>query len=102
MSPFTLYKSTDYGTTFSYVYGINPDWGSVMEDIFLKVNNFYYILVPGWGILKSTDLTNYDIYWINFNLRDLFIDHNGVLIGKYWSWQFSSQNTVYYRKNSEN
>ena len=101
VSPFTLYKSTDYGITFSHVYGINPDWGSVMEDIFLKVNNFYYILVPGWGILKSTDLTIYDIYWINFNLRDLFIDHSGVLIGTYWNWQSSYQNTVYYRKNSE-
>ncbi|MCX6254445.1 MAG: sialidase family protein [Bacteroidia bacterium] len=99
--PFTLYKSTDYGATFKYVYAASPEWGSSIDNIFYKVNNFYYILAPGWGILKSADLTHYEIYWINSNLRDLFIDHNGVLLAKYWNWEAPYQNTVYYRKNSE-
>ncbi len=100
VNPFMLYKSTDYGTTFSPLYGVNPEWGSSMENIFNKVNNFYYILAPGWGILKSKDFSQIDIYWINFNLRELYIDHNGVMIGKYWSWQWPYDNIVYYRNNS--
>lgn len=95
-----IYKSTDYGATFSYLYAVSYEWSSNMENIFNKVGNLYYVLIPSWGILKSTDLTHYDIFWINSNLSNLFIDHNGVMIGKYWNWQTQNQNTVYYRKNS--
>jgi hypothetical protein len=99
--PFTLYKSTDYGATFTYVYAVWPEWGSSIDNIFYKVDNFYYVLAPGWGILKSVDLTHYDIYWMNSNLRDLYIDHNGVLLGKFWTWKPPYENIIYYRKNSE-
>ena len=78
-----------------------PEWGSSFDHIFKKVGSFYYVLAPGWGILKSSDLVHFDEYWINLNLRDLYIDHNGVLLGKYWSWQMPYENAVYYRKNSE-
>jgi hypothetical protein len=98
--PFTLYKSTDYGVTFKYVYAASPEWNSSIDNIFYKVGNFYYVLVPGWGILKSTDLENFEIYWINQNLRNLYIDHNGVLLGKYWTWKPPYDQIVYYRKNT--
>ena len=92
----TIYKSTDYCSTFTSVTRVSPEWGTSDNDnIFSKWNNFYYILIPGWGILKSADLTHYEEFWHNSNLRDLFIDHNGVLIAKDWN-----MNTVYYRKNS--
>jgi hypothetical protein len=67
-----------------------------MDNIFNKWGNFYYILLPGFGILKSFDLKNFDVYWNNYNLNNLFIDHNGILIAKDWN-----MNRVYYRKNSE-
>jgi photosystem II stability/assembly factor-like uncharacterized protein len=101
VSAFTIYKSTDYGATFSYAYATSPQWGSTSENVFNKVGNFYYILVQGWGILKSSDLTHYEDYWYNSDIRDLFIDHNGVMIAMYWNYQTPYQHTVYYRKNSE-
>jgi hypothetical protein len=67
-----------------------------MDNIFNKWSNFYYVLVPGFGILKSTDLNQYEVYYVNSELNNLFIDHNGVMIAKDWNYQ-----TVYYRKNSE-
>jgi len=92
----TIYKSTDYCSTFNNVISVSPEWGTSDNDnIFNKWGNFYYILIPGWGILKSADLNTYDVYWVNNNLNNLFIDHNGVLIAKDWN-----MNTVYYRKNS--
>jgi hypothetical protein len=92
----TIYKSTDYCSTFKSVISVSPEWGTSDNDnIFNKWGNFYYVLIPGWGILKSADLTHYEEYWYNSNLRDLFIDHNGDLIAK-----DQSSNTVYYRKNS--
>jgi hypothetical protein len=91
----TIYKSTDFGGTFNRVYNINPEWGTSMDNTFTKWGNHYFILIPGYGILKSSDLANYEVYWKNSNLRNLFIDHNGVLIAKDQDWK-----TVYYRKNS--
>jgi len=99
--PLTIYKSTDYGASFKYIYATSPEWGSSYDHIFKKTDNFYYIKAPGWGILKSTDLVHFEEYWINFNLRELYIDHNGVLLATYWTWQPPYERKVYYRKNSE-
>jgi hypothetical protein len=94
---FTIYQTTDLGLTFKRVHSVYPQWGTTMENNnFIRWNGFYYIIVPGYGILKSADLVNYENYWLNSNLNDLFIDSNGVLIAKDWDWK-----TVYYRKNSE-
>jgi hypothetical protein len=90
-----IYKSADYGATFTRVSVINPEWGTSFDNTFNKWGDFYYILIPGYGILKSYDLTNYTIYWRNSDLLTMFIDHNGVLIAK-----GSNMYTIYYRKNS--
>ena len=93
----TIYKSTDYCETFIREISVSPQWGTSDNDnIFNKWGNYYYILIPGWGILKSADLTHYEEYWYNSNLKDLFIDQNGVMIGKDWH-----ASTVYYRNNSK-
>jgi hypothetical protein len=55
-----------------------------------------FLLYSYSRILKSSDLTHYQIYWLNYDLENLFIDHNGVLIAKDWNLK-----TVYYRKNTE-
>lgn len=96
----TFYKSTDYGLTYSFVYRVNPQWSTTMENTFNKYGSFYYIFIPGYGILKSADLNNYEIYWENPDLGNFFIDHRGVLIGKNWTWQSPYSRVVYYRKNS--
>ena len=94
---FTFYQTTDLGATFKEVYNVFPQWGTTMENnIFTRWNGFYYIIVPGYGILKSADLIHYENYWRNSDLNDLFIDHNGVLIAKDWDYK-----TVYYLKSSD-
>lgn len=96
-----FYKSTDYGATFSYVYGAPTGVGGANDNTFTKWGDFYFIMVPGYGILKSTDLTHYDIYCINTNMGDLFVDHNGVLIATYFNWQYPNHREAFYRKNSK-
>jgi hypothetical protein len=91
-----IYKSADYGTTFTRIYSTSPQWGTSLENTFSKWKNFYYIVIPGYGILKSPDLVNYEIYWLNSDLIGLFIDHNGVLIAT-----DHDNRTVYYRKNTD-
>lgn len=92
----SILKSTDRGATFMKLYSCFPQFGTSMDNIFNRWGENYYILVPGFGILKSDDLEHYEIYWQNDQLNNLFIDHNGVLIARDWN-----NNTVYYRKNSE-
>jgi len=99
--PLTIYKSTDYGANFKYLYATSPEWISSFDHIFNKTGNFYYIKAPGYGILKSSDLVHLEEYWLNKNLRELYIDHNGVLLATYWTWDFPYERKVYYRKNSE-
>jgi hypothetical protein len=91
-----IYKSSDYGLSFDPLYAVAPQFITEMDKLFNKWGNFYYVLMPGFGILKSYDLNTYDVYWTNKNLNKLFIDHNGVMIAKDWN-----MNTVYYRKNTE-
>lgn len=95
----TIYKSTDYGLNFDRVYSAYPQWGTSMENTFNKWGNTYYILIPGFGILKSTDLGNsdsYSIFYSNPDLFNLFIDQNGVLVAT-----TLNKHTVYYFKQSE-
>lgn len=91
-----IYKSTNLGISYTSLYTVAPQFVTGMDNVFNKWGNFYYVLLPGFGILKSYDLNTYEVYWTNENLYDLFIDHNGVLIAKDWN-----MNTVYYRKNTE-
>jgi len=93
---FSIYKSTDMGENYTRVYSTWPEFGTLMDHIFHKHGDIYYVLVPGYGILKTPDLENFEIYWRNNALNDLFMDHNGVLIARDWEWD-----KVYYRKNSE-
>ena len=91
-----IYRSTDYGDTFTSVHHVSPQFGTSMLNTFTRYDDFYYVLIPGFGIMKTYDLVNYENYWRKSELFDLFIDHNGVLVAKAWGSE-----TVYYRNNTE-
>lgn len=95
-SGMSIYHSDDYGTTFTLVHRVMPQFGTIMHNTFTRYGDFYYVLIPGFGILKTYDLKEYENYWINTDLMDLFIDHNGVLIAKDHDYE-----TVYYRNNTD-
>jgi hypothetical protein len=91
----TVYNSIDYGETFTKAHNVYPQYNTGMDNAFAYWENFYYVLIPGYGILKSGDLIVYEDYWKNSAVRNLFIDHNGVLIARELG-----NNTVYYRRNT--
>jgi hypothetical protein len=94
---FSIYKSNDLGATYIRKYSCRPDWSiSRKEHVFHKYGGFYYVLVAGYGILKTLDFESFEVYWRCFTLSDLFIDHNGVFIACDWKL-----NKAYYRRNSE-
>jgi hypothetical protein len=91
----TLYNSIDFGLTFTKAHNVYPQYGTGMDNSFTKWKNTYYVLIPGYGILKSPDLIHYEDYWIKPAVRNLFIDHNGVLIAREMN-----NYTVHYRRNT--
>lgn len=91
---FSFYKSTDMGLTYTRVFSVSVAWRTTMErSIFNRWKSFYYIIVPGFGILKSYDLLSYEQYSPDSSFRDLFIDHNGVLIAAHKDY-----NKIFYLK----
>ncbi len=91
-----FYLSTDYGETFTHVHHVGPGFSSSTSNIFTRWKDYYYVIVPQVGIYKTYDLVNYEDYWTNLSLVDLFIDHNGVLVAK-----DQDNETVYYRHNTD-
>ena len=91
----TLYYSTDYGSTFTKAYNVYPQYVTSMDNAFTYSKGSYYVLIPGYGILKSGNLMLYEDYWRNQAVRNLFTDHNGVIIAR----ELGSY-TVYYRNNT--
>jgi len=90
-----IYRSDDRGATFSGVHSVGVAFRSSFNNIFIRWGDFWYVAIPGFGIMTSYDLIEYENYWLFPDLRTLYVDHNGVLIVK----DFDS-NTLYYRKNS--
>jgi hypothetical protein len=91
----TIYSSKDLGVSFWYVHDVGPAFRTAMDNIFSKWGDFYYVAIPGYGIMKSVDLHEYEPFWINDDLVNLFIDHNGVLMVKGYDYQ-----SVWYLKES--
>ncbi len=90
-----IYRSGDRGATFSSVHSVGVAFRSSYDNIFTRWDDFWYVAIPGFGIMTSYDLDEYENYWLFPDLRTLYVDHNGVLLVK----DFDS-NTLYYRKNS--
>jgi hypothetical protein len=96
----SVYMSADNCATFTRIYNI-PQRINVYEtsNIFSKSGDYYFLCFPGYGIIRSTDLSrpdSYETYYTNSNLTSLYIDHNGALIGRGLFY-----NTIYYRMNSK-
>ncbi len=91
-----IYKSSDMGATFNPIEGVGVAFRTTMDHVFNKWKGLYYIMIPGFGILRTQDLEHFDHYYENSNIDNLFIDHNGTLIAKQWN-----SSTVFYRKNSD-
>lgn len=78
----TVFRSDNRGTSFAPVHSVAVTFRSSYDNIFTRFGNSWYVAIPGYGIMKSADLLNYENYRVFSDLRTLFIDHNGVMIVK--------------------
>ena len=76
----TIFRSDDRGATFAPVHSVGVTYRSSYDNIFTRFGNTWYVAIPGYGIMRSADLLDYESYHLFSDLRTLFIDHNGVMI----------------------
>jgi photosystem II stability/assembly factor-like uncharacterized protein len=91
----SIYKSTDLGQNYTQKYSIQPKYGTTMKKTIQKINNIYYILIPGYGILKTTDFENFETFVKNTKMVFLYQDHTGTIITR----DFENKYTFYYKEN---
>lgn len=80
----TFYRSKDMGVTWQRLYSVYPEFGTSMDNVFNKFGDTYYVQIPGFGVLRSKDLITYEVFYQNYEINNLYIDHNGVLVAKDW------------------
>jgi hypothetical protein len=83
-------KSTDKGENFKDIYLTTSN--SWTPNVLHYHKGTYYLLIAGKGIIRTNDLIHFEEYMGSIDLYNLFIDHNGVIIGK-------SFNSLFYRNN---
>ena len=76
----SIHKSTDLGQTFTKVFSVWPEYGASMQKIIQKRGDEYYILIVGYGIIKTIDFEDFETVWRNTGIIYLYMDHSGVLI----------------------
>jgi hypothetical protein len=69
---------------------------SSYDNIFTRYGNYWYVAIPGFGIMKSADLIHFENFWLYSDLRTLYMDHNGVMIVRDEDFQ-----SVWYHSNPD-
>lgn len=92
MGKHKILKSTDNGVHFTELYSVGTNSATSKFNFFNYSKGIFYMMIPGKGIIRTTDLIHYEDYFNNTKMWNLFIDHNGVLIAT------AQNNTVFYRQ----
>jgi len=90
----SIHKSTDFGKTFRKVYSVWPEYGTIMSKIIQKKGNYYYILIPGYGIIRTLDFEKFETFSPNTKIVYLYLTHDGVLIAR-----GLDNNTIYFYRD---
>jgi len=78
-SGMSIYKLANGSQVFTRVYSLMASYNTApMKDVFNKINGYYYICIPGAGILKTINFNSFELVYDNSDIRGLMIDHNGV------------------------
>ena len=78
-SGMSIYKLANGSQIFTRVYSLMASYSTApMKDVFNEINGYYYICIPGAGILKTINFNSFELVYDNSDIRGLMIDHNGV------------------------
>ena len=78
-----IYKSTDLGKTYQQVYSASVAFNtSSTQPHVLKFGADYYLVIPGYGILKTNDFEHFETLLSEPYIYGIFADHTGSIYAK--------------------
>lgn len=92
----SIHKSIDNGVSFDKKFTAFTQFELPMDHTVHKNGNYYYLLIPGYGILRTSNFETFEPYWVNHEASDMFMDDEGVFIAKQ-----VNGGRVYYKDNRE-
>ncbi len=88
----TLYKSSDKGQSFEEIHSVPVTFGTwPMGNYFQYMEDWYYLSVPGHGVLKTNNFESFETIFAQPNIRELFIDHTGSLVARGYQDKLNSR-----------
>lgn len=90
----SIHKSTDGGANFVLKKSVSPMYFTVMEHTVHRMDNEYYLLIPGYGILRTTRFEQFTTFWLNNEANDMLVDAGGNFLVRSVNYQ-----QVYYLDN---
>jgi hypothetical protein len=93
-----IHKSTDLGMTYKLVHSVPVTFGTgSQQTYFHKFGSYYYMAVPGFGILRTTNFEQFETFFDEPNINSLYIDHTGsAFVG---GTQSKANRTFIYNQN---
>jgi photosystem II stability/assembly factor-like uncharacterized protein len=90
-----VFKSVDNGEQFDQIIKAWSlfSWAQQYNDV-VPYNREFLFLIPGKGIFKTKNFTQFDLFYDNPNIVNLFIDNYGVLLVR------DNLNRVFYYKGN--
>jgi hypothetical protein len=94
----SIFSSVNKGETFTMKKNVPVTfYTTATHHNVLRWGNDYFVLIPGHGILKTTDFESFNNFWTNGEVMDMMMDSHGNLIVT-----TLNQNLVYYYHNPDN
>lgn len=80
-----IYKSTDLGKSYKMVFSgsVSFNTGS-MQSYVHQFGAFYYMAIPGFGVLKTLNFETFETFFSEPNINGLYIDHTGSVVAMGW------------------
>lgn len=76
-----IHKSTDLGQTYKLVHSDPVTFGTGSKQSYVqKFESYYYMAVPGFGVLKTSNFEQFETIFNEPNINGLYIDHFGTVV----------------------
>lgn len=80
-----IYKSGDLGKSYKQVHSGATAFSTGSDQRYVqKFDSFYYMAVPGFGVLRTQNFEQFETIFSQPNINGLYIDHTGTIVVKGW------------------
>ena len=84
-APSNFFMSVDQGKSFRKIHSVLVSYANgFMEPNIQKFGSYYYIIVPGTGILKTQNFEQFETILTEPNISGVYLDHTGTIMAKGW------------------